>query len=210
MTQKDDRFSQNGAKYFTLDFDAITELGLKKFAAEFAKQQAPVVAIEATNRLVKKDGLATKKATLRFENGQSITISVGSQGDIIDTKLNATVLPVREIGTMAGYVKEVAGKMADNQARFDKSLARKMRPVKDESKKRPAGRTIQGRLIEARAANVDAQTNVSTARNRVADAQKLIATSQTGLAEIQQKLEAERHIKNDLIAQIEQKGGSVE
>lgn len=210
MTQKDDRFSQNGAKYFTLDFDAITELGLKKFAAEFAKQQAPVVAVEATNRLVKKDGLATKKAVLRFENGQSITISVGSQGDIIDTKLNATVLPVREMGTMAGYVKEVAGKMADNQARFDKSLARKMRPVKDESKKRPAGRTIQGRLIEARAANVDAQTNVSTARNRVSDAQKLIATSQTGLAEIQQKLEAERHIKNDLITQIEQKGGNVE
>ena len=210
MTQKDDRFSQNGAKYFTLDFDAITEQGLKKFSAEFGKQQAPVVAVEATNRLVKKDGLATKKAVLRFENGQSITISVGSQGDIIDTRLNATVLPVREMGTMAGYVKEVAGKMADNQARFDKSLARKMRPVKDESKKRPAGRTIQGRLIEAKAANVDAQTNVSTARNRVNDAQKLIATSQTSLAEIQQKLEAERHIKNDLITQIEQKRGSVE
>lgn len=60
MTQKDDRFSSNGAKYFTLDFDAIHRARAEKVRCRVRQEEAPVVAIEATNRLVKKDGLATK------------------------------------------------------------------------------------------------------------------------------------------------------
>ena len=210
MARTDERYSQNGAKYFTLDFDNVTERGLKKLVADFTKQGQKVAAIEATNRITRKDGLATKKAALRFENGQALTITLGDQGDIIETKLNATVLPVRELGTQLGYVKEVCAKMEANQARFDKSIANKTRRVVDESSKKPAGRTIQARILEAKNASLDAQTNVSVAKNRITEAQKSIATRQSSLAKIQQALEAERNTKNDLIIQIEQKGGSIE
>ena len=124
MTQRDERYSQNKAEYFTLDFDNVTEVGLKKLVASFKKAGQTVAEIEATNRMVRKDRMATKKALLRFEGGQSITITLGDQGDVIETKLNTTIIPVQSLKTMDAYAKEVAAKVGAGQARWGNSLAR--------------------------------------------------------------------------------------
>lgn len=211
MTQRDERFSQNGAEYFTLDFDNVTETGLKKLIASFAKQGQKVAEIEATNRIIRKDRLATKKATLRFEGGQSVTITLGDQGDVIETKLNATIIPVQAMKTPDAYAKEVAGKVAANQARWDNSLAKKA--VKkldpDASKKKPAGRTIQARIIEAKAANAGARANVATAQARMTELQTKGATSTAELETLRKKLDVEKTTTNQLIEQIEALGGEV-
>lgn len=203
----DERYSQNRATYFTLDFGNITEKGLKKLIDAFRKAGQKVVNVETTNRVVKKDRLATKKFTFRFENGQSITCTVGDQGDIIETKLNTTIIPVKAMDTMNGYAKEVSQKMQANQARFDKSLARQTKAAVDTSSTKPAGRTIQARLIEAGIANSTASRNADMAKTKLAELEAGSAKNQSNLAEIRKKLDVERSTTNDLIQQIEAKGG---
>ncbi len=209
MTQRDERYSQNKAEYFTLDFDNVTEVGLKKLVASFKKAGQTVAEIEATNRMVRKDRMATKKALLRFEGGQSITITLGDQGDVIETKLNTTIIPVQSLKTMDAYAKEVAAKVVAGQARWDNSLARKaVKQVNpDESKKKPAGRTILARIIEAKAANAGARTNVATIEARIAELQTAKATSTSELESQRNKLDLERATTNQLIQQIEALGG---
>ncbi|HHO0939113.1 TPA: hypothetical protein ACRTTK_003152 [Aeromonas hydrophila] len=205
----DERYSQNGATYFTLDFGNITEKGLKKLLDAFRKAGQKVANVEASNRVVKKDRLATKKFTLRFENGQSITCSIGDQGDIIETKLNSTVIPVKTMDTVNGYAKEVSQKLQANQARFDKSLARQTKAVVDTSSTKPAGRTIQARLIEAGIANSAASRNAEFARAKLAELEGASAKNQSQLEMIRKELDVERAITNDLIQQLEAQGGKV-
>lgn len=209
MTQKDERYSQNKAEYFTLDFDNVTEKGLKKLITSFKKAGQTVAAVEATNRTITKDRMATKKALLRFEGGQSITITLGDHGDVIETKLNATIVPVQALKTMDAYAKEVAAKVVANQSRWDNSLARKaIRKVDtDASKKKPAGRTIQARIIEAKNANASARTNVATLTTRIHELQTSSASRTSELDGLRKKLELERTTTNELIQQIEALGG---
>lgn len=209
MTKRDERYSQNKAEYFTLDFDNVTEAGLKKLIVSFKKAGQNVAEVEATNRVYTKDRMATKKALLRFEGGQSVTITLGNQGDVIETKLNTTILPVQAMKTMDAYTKEVASKVVAGQARWDNSIARKaIRKVnQDESRKKPAGRTIQARIIEAKAANASARANVATIEARIAELQTAKATSTNELESQRNKLDLERATTNQLIQQIEALGG---
>lgn len=205
----DPRFSQNKASYFTLDFDNITEKGLKKLIEAFGKQKQKVAEVEATNRVVRKDRLATKKFLLRFEKGQSITVTVGDQGDVIETRLNATVLPVKSLATMDAYAKEVSGKVVANQLRWDKSVARKVikKVTPTDGDKKPAGKSIQARLIQARSANATAKANVTAMQEKINALQGQQATSAADLDSMRKKLDAERATTNDLIQQIEALGG---
>jgi hypothetical protein len=207
--KRDERYSQNKAEYFTLDFDNVTEVGLKKLITSFKKAGQVVAEVEATNRMVRKDRMATKKALLRFEGGQAITITLGDQGDVIETKLNTTIIPVQSLKTMDAYAKEVAAKVVAGQARWDNSLARKATKTvnPDESKKKPAGRTILARIIEAKAANAGARTNVATIEARISELQTAKATSTSELESQRNKLDLERATTNQLIQQIEALGG---
>ncbi|WCH25180.1 hypothetical protein [Aeromonas salmonicida] len=209
MTQRDERYSQNKAEYFTLDFDNVTEAGLKKLIASFKKAGQNVAEVEATNRVITKDRLATKKALLRFEGGQAVTITLGDHGDVIETKLNATIIPVQALKTTDAYAKEVAAKVVAGQARWENSLARKAvkKVTPDESKKKPAGRTLQARIIEAKAANAGVRTNVATIEARIAELQTAKATSTSELESQRNKLDLERATTNQLIQQIEALGG---
>jgi len=206
----DERFSKNGAKYFTLDFANVTEKGLKKLIAVFEKNNCKVANVDATNRVTKKDGLATKKAVLTFENGQSVTITLGDQGDVIETKLNTTVLPVKDLSTLDKYVKEVAGKVAANQQRFDDSLAKNAKRVIDTSEKKPVSRTVQARIVEAKNAQATAQENVNRLTSAIAAAQTSKTDADSKLDALKKELDVERATTNRLIEQIEQLGGTAE
>lgn len=206
----DERFSQNGAKYFTLDFANVTEKGLKKLISAFEKNDCSVANVDATNRTTKKDGLATKKVVLTFENGQSVTITLGDQGDVIETKLNATVLPVKDLSTVEKYAKEVSGKVAANQQRFDDSLAKKAKKVVDTSDKKPASRTIEARLVEAKGAQATAQENVNRLKSAIATAQNSKTTADSKLDALKKELDVERATTNRLIEEIEHLGGTAE
>lgn len=205
----DERFDNKGVKYFTLDFSNVTEAGLKKLIAAFGKNNCKVVNVDATNRTTKKDGLATKKTVLTFENGQSVTITLGDKGDVIETKLNATVLPVKDLSTVEKYAKEVAGKVAANQQRFDDSLAKKAKKVIDVSDKKPASKTLLGRIVEAKSAQATAQENVNRLKSAIATAQNGKTEADSQLSALKKELDVERETTNRLIEEIEHLGGAI-
>lgn len=206
----DDRFSKNKAEYFTLDFANVTERGLKKLIDAFSKHDQTIAEVEATNRITKKDRLSTKKALLRFANGQSITITVGDQGDVIETKLNATVVPIRAMDTLDAYAREVSGKLVANQDRWDKSVAAKAKKViPTDTDKKPAARSIQARIIQAKADKEASQANVDTLQGKLNELQTKGADTKAELDALRKQLDQERATTNELIQQIEALGGEV-
>ncbi|MGL5292383.1 MAG: hypothetical protein ACRC9V_01065 [Aeromonas sp.] len=198
----DELYSKNKSAYFTLDFGNVTEKGLKKLVDAFKKAGQAVATVTATNRVIKKDRLSTKKFTLTFETGQSVTVSVGDQGDVIETRLNSTVVPVKALDTMAAYAKEVSKKVEDNQAKYDRSLALKTKRVTDSSSTKPASRSIQARLIEAGVANDAAKSDIKTVTAKFAEAEAAAAIANTNIEDLSRKLEIEKSTTVELKKQL--------
>ncbi|PMS91955.1 hypothetical protein [Vibrio parahaemolyticus] len=116
--------------YVVVDFDDVTEKGLKSLTDELKKSGAPVSSVEATNRKSKKDGLFVKKAKLNFENGQNVTLFIGDQGDIYQMSLNGRKQPVPGAKNEKELAKKLADMLEKNQASFDKSFLKKQKKPK--------------------------------------------------------------------------------
>lgn len=206
----DERFSQNKKRYFTLDFDQVTEAGLKDLIQSFLKAKAKVVETVASNRKVKKDGHFQKKVQFIFENGQSITLIIGELGDVAQTKLNSTVIPVSDSGTMDAFTKDVASAMEKNQPKFEKALARKAAAaIKDTSDVKPASRPLTARIEEVNAAIKAVNDNLDAERKRLAKARDNVQSATSDLANLKTKLSALKSEESGLISAIEANGGKV-
>lgn len=206
----DERFSKNGKRYFTLDFDQVTEMGLKGLIQSFNKAKAKVVEVIASNRKVKKDGNFQKKAQFIFENGQSVTITVGELGDIAQTMLNSTVIPVSDSGTMDAYVKDVISSMDKNQIKFEKALARKAAAaIKDTSDVKPISRPLSVRIAEVGEAIAAVNGNLDAEKKRLEKARKKAQEEADNLAKIQANITALKSEESELIKAIEAKGGKI-
>lgn len=206
----DERFSKNGKRYFTLDFDQVTEAGLKSLIQSFNKAKAKVVEVIASNRKVKKDGNFQKKAQFIFENGQSVTITVGELGDVAQTMLNSTVIPVSDSGTMDAYAKDVVTAMDKNQPKFEKALARKAAAaIKDTSDVKPISRPLSVRIAEVGQAIAAANSNLDAEKKRLERARASAQVESDNLAKVQTRLNTLKSEESELIKEIEAKGGKV-
>lgn len=160
------RFAKDQShNYVVVDFDNVTERGLKKLISALKSAGATVTDIEAPNRKMRKDGEQVKKAKFFFENGQSMTLFIGDAGDIFQMTLNATKQPIPSVKDERHLAKEMVRLMERNQAKFDKAIARKAaKAVKDTSATKPASRSLSKRLEEANQALDAAQDNHSNAK----------------------------------------------
>lgn len=203
-------FSKNGRRYMTLDYDNLTESGIKELTQAFAKEKEKVVEVIASNRKAKKDGQFQKKIQLIFENGQAITITVGEQGDIAQTKLNATVIPIQSAPTVKAYARDVTIAMARNQLKFEKALARKAAAaIKDTSNVKPANRSLDARIQEAKVAVIAANSNLEAERKRLALAKDSASKATSELDRLKTKLSALKSEEDGLIKAIQDKGGDI-
>ncbi|MGL5537782.1 MAG: hypothetical protein ACRDC0_11230, partial [Aeromonas veronii] len=71
--------------------------------------------------------------------------------------------------------------------------------------KKPAGRTLASRLIEAQSANNAATANLTATQQRMTALQWKSARVKSELEDAKRKLEAERATTNQLLEQIENK-----
>ncbi|MGL4639197.1 MAG: hypothetical protein ACRCVX_05635, partial [Shewanella sp.] len=104
----DERVSSNKKRYFTLNYGNLTEQNLKELVQGFARNKLVVAETISSNRARKVNGELQKTVQFVFENGQSVTIAVGEQGDVLSTKLNAKVMPINNLATISAYTKEVS------------------------------------------------------------------------------------------------------
>lgn len=195
------------AQYLLLDFDDLTEVGLKTLIAEFEKQGQKLVDFSANNRVTRKDGQQLKKFTMFFDSGQSITLTVNSTGDLVQAKLNSTVLPINSPKSERELATDLSNKIERNQERFEKSLAAKaQRAINDDSKKRTAKKTSKQLLGEVQEAHAAAQSSIKLLEDEKAKMQEKLLQSNNQAADYRSQLEKEKAITNDLLDQLEELG----
>lgn len=199
------RFATNQShNYVVVDFDNVTEKGLKKLITALKSAGALVVSVDASNKKMKRDKETVKKAKLNFENGQAMTLYIGDEGDIYQMTLNATKQPIPSVKNERELAKAMFTLMDRNQAKFDKAVARKAAaPVKDESTSKPASKTLATKIKEASAALAIATSNRDNAQAAVNKAQSELEAEQQKLAELESELAKEQQETKDLESQIE-------
>ncbi|WP_070962887.1 hypothetical protein [Vibrio sonorensis] len=140
--------AKNRKTYHVFNFDNFNESGLKSFILLLKKTGSEVSGVTATNRVIKKDGEKTKKATLFFLNGQRAELQIGEKGDVITAKVNGRAAPVKS-DTDKLLAKSLHNIFVRGQTAFDKSLAKKLTKIDtDKPNKTPASRTQAARVAE--------------------------------------------------------------
>lgn len=194
--------SKNGKEYALLDFDQLTEKGLKKLLDAFKRAGCPVASVDADNRSRRKDGLPMKSFKLHFDDQQEVEVSVGQKGDIIQTKMNKKIIPVSQPNTVIEYAKDVAAKLKAGAASFANSLAKKLKATTDLSTRKPAAKPLLVQAREAQNYLTDVTKNIDAMRASVAEFEKQSATITGALQRQNARLQAERAITKQLTTEL--------
>ncbi|MFH4456502.1 defense against restriction DarA-related protein [Vibrio diabolicus] len=190
--------------YVVVDFDNVTERGLKSLITALKQAGATVTDVEASNKKTRRDGETVKRAKLFFDNGQSMTLFVGDEGDIYQMTLNNTKQPIPSVKNERELAREMVRLMERNQSKFDKQVARKAaQAVKDTSDIQPATRSIAKRLEEAKAAEQVAQSNYTNALAARDSVRTKLEEDQRRVADLEAALEQEKQETKELEAQLE-------
>ncbi len=204
-------FAVKHGKYVVIDFTSVTEAGLKPITSALDRAGQKVIEVEANNRQMRKDGLSIKKAKIYFERGQSITLFIGDQGDIYQMTLNGTKRPVPQVTSERDLARELANIVDQNQAKYDKSLLKKVKKAeKETSSSKPVSRSLSKRVAEAtERSNTLSQTKGDlTAQLETKRAE--LKTESDRNADLTNKLEAEKantaELENQLASLKEQSG----
>ena len=206
----DDRFSRNKRQYFTLDFSNVTERGLQPLIKAITKTGQQVVEVNATNRTAKRAGLATKSAKVILASGQTVTVRIGQDGDIAQTLLGRTVIPVQAARTADDWAKDTVKHVQANQARFDKALARRLKTAKDTSEVKPASRSLKARTAEATTARNTERTNVESLQAQISKKETVITEKSTRFDHVKSSLETARAEGNSLMSEIAELEGDID
>lgn len=141
------------AKQFVLGELSETHSLVLDIKDKFEKATLQKVAIVIVDKMVKKAGVATKKLTFNFENGQSISLVLRTDGDVIQHFLNNKNIPLSKVMDLdkrkdfdAG-LEDLALKLKGNQAKFD--IKRMSARVVIPRTKAPA-LTVKKRIEQAR------------------------------------------------------------
>lgn len=182
---------QNGIKRGNanevLNFDDINPEGLKKVTKGFEKNDLEVLNLAATNRLVRRNGMSTKKAVYIFAGGQAVELRVNDTGDIYQVSLNNKVSPFREQKKIAYLIKDIATSVKKNQVAFDKSMLKKITAAtRKETKQVQSGgsSTVAQRVEKA----TDLKTQLT---ERVKTLRQLISTLDKDIASLEAKINTE-------------------
>lgn len=197
--------SRQNHGYVVVDFDNVTERGLKSLIAALKRAGQPVNDIQADNKPKRKDAQVVKQAKFFFENGQTITLFIGSEGDIYQLQLNTTKQPLPDATSEQDLAKSMAAMMSRNQAKFDKQQARKTKQVaKDTSSTKPLTRSLSKRLSEVQATLSATQENHQSVSDALELAIKQSSDLDAQIADLESTLEAEKAETKDLEQKVEE------
>ena len=186
-------FADKSGSYVVVDFDNVTEKGLKNLITSLNRNKAKVINVEATNRKMRKDGLFVKKVKFFFENGQTMTLFIGSEGDIYQMTLNATKQPLPNSTSESALAKAMAQMMGRNQAKFDKSALKKAAKVQSPAQGKTAGgRSMKAKADEANQRLTTLNQNHKDMTTILSDKRGQLSESEGNVSKLQQQLETEK------------------
>ncbi|HHF3048265.1 MULTISPECIES: defense against restriction DarA-related protein [Vibrio] len=197
--------SRQSQGYVVVDFNDVTERGLKSLITELKRAGEPVNDVQADNKARRKDMQQVKQAKLYFENGQSMTLFIGSEGDVYQLQLNSTKQPLPDATSDRELARDMANMLKRNQAKFDKQLARKAnKAIKDTSNSKPLTRSVSKRLEEAKSSISALQENQQAVVASLNAASQQSASMDEEIARLSETLAAEKTETQELEKQLEE------
>ncbi|HAV1574555.1 hypothetical protein R7D97_21320 [Vibrio sp. Vb5031] len=197
--------SRQSQGYVVVDFNDVTERGLKSLITELKRAGEPVNDVQADNKARRKDMQQVKQAKFYFENGQSMTLFIGSEGDVYQLQLNSTKQPLPDATSDRELARDMASMLKRNQAKFDKQLARKAnKAIKDTSNSKPLTRSVSKRLEEAKSSISALQENQQAVVTSLNAASQQSASMDEEIARLSETLAAEKTETQELEKQLEE------
>lgn len=147
------------------------------------------IAFLQVDKMKKNGGVPTKDITFNFENGQTLTITLRKDGDIIKTIQNKKVIPISKVMDLDNKQEFIAGldeialRIKANQPKFD--LARQKQKVvipNDPAKRRKAVRVKTQENIQ----------HLKELNQQIEEKQKVFDAKQNELQSLQ-----DQHLKTD-------------
>ncbi|MGI3093898.1 hypothetical protein ACRTEP_20920 [Vibrio diabolicus] len=197
--------SRQSQGYVVVDFNDVTERGLKSLITELKRAGEPVNDVQADNKARRKDMQQVKQAKFYFENGQSMTLFIGSEGDVYQLQLNSTKQPLPDATSDRELARDMASMLKRNQAKFDKQLARKAnKAIKDTSNSKPLTRSVSKRLEEAKSSISALQENQQAVVTSLNAASQQSASMDEEITRLSETLAAEKTETQELEKQLEE------
>ncbi|MBQ7609094.1 MAG: hypothetical protein IJU76_14185 [Desulfovibrionaceae bacterium] len=185
-----------------IDFEKMTESGLKPIAKKFEKWQCPVVSIEATNKGKRESGFLIKDFTFVFEDGQKLLVRVKGDGTVFQTKLNNKVVPVRHVDDIDKAIVEMVNYVQENAKAYERAKIQREKARRQQVKK-PKVVTSRAEKIAGYTEkfNQVAQSNTEL-QKQLDEIAAAIADKQEELGKADQALVTERKRTDELTAEI--------
>ncbi len=191
--------------YVVVDFDKVNKQGLKKLTNALKKAGSPVTDIEATNKPMRRDTVQVKRAKFFFENGQTMTIFVGSEGDVYQLLLNSTKQPLPNASSDRDLAIHMTKLMERNQKKFDKAKARQAKKaIKAVDNDKPLTQGLKARAAAATAALTSAQESHQQLITQRDSVKQSVQEKTSLVAELTDTLKAEKAETAELEQQLKE------
>lgn len=178
--------------YATFDFEKFGEGDLSDIKAEFDKNGAKVIDLEANNRSRRVSGYATKTAVFYFQDGQTITLRIKGDGDVYQVQMNGRVLPITEVGDKNKAIAEMARTLGANAPAWRKAQRSKQQRAKVNEKDFKARAVPRRKQIEEMESSVSqAQEELTELESENIRMKSDLASKEAELSGLKQQLEAE-------------------
>jgi uncharacterized protein (DUF3084 family) len=173
-----------------LNFDRMTESGLKPLTKKLEGHGLKITDIKATNRPKRESGFLTKAAMFEFDTGQKLMVRVKADGTVFQVKLNNRVIPIRHVDDMGKAVKEIVDAVQDNARAFVKARERRLAKKKLQIDKPAPIRTTRKEKIEQQeAALKELQSEADGIQERISATTTTLSEKTGRVEELQAELQ---------------------
>ena len=182
-----------------LDFEKMTEAGLKPLAKKFEKWGLTVKNIDSTNKAKRESGFMIKDATFTFSDGQQMLVRVKQEGTVFQVKLNNKVVPIKNVADINKAVIEMVDYIQSNAKAYENAKIQREKRKKLNVPVPVVRTTRQERLEKTQAAIAEVQGSLENLQKQAADLTAASAEKTNTLTNIEAELKAEQ----DRTAQLE-------
>ena len=105
------------------DLGTKSDKGLTKLKQYFTRAGTPVVTAEPSVSTSRSSGISYRELSLTFGDSQRVTLRIKQTGDVYQVLLNSKLTPMKAQDDHIKAVAEIAQKLKDGSAKFQKKLA---------------------------------------------------------------------------------------
>lgn len=109
---------------FNVEVANENDKAIREATRLFTRAGVQVVSTEVGKALLKRAGIGYRNIDWTFADGQTVTMSVKTTGDVFEVKVNGAVVPLRHQDDQLKAILEIGGLLDKKRVAFQRALAR--------------------------------------------------------------------------------------